>query len=65
MPISYKMQVSEYITDTLPHRWIGRASQSDSSHLIWLPWSPNLTPHDIFVWCYVKVMFSTSLCPSI
>ena len=43
-----------YLNDTLPHRWIGRASQGDSPLLPWPPRSPDLTPRDFFLWGYVK-----------
>ena len=32
-PPNFHHDVRGYLNDTLPHRWIGRASQDDSSHL--------------------------------
>ena len=43
-----------YLNDTLPHRWIVRASQDDSPLLSWPQRSPDLTPFDFFLWGYVK-----------
>ena len=43
-----------YLDSTLPHRWIGRASDSNLFFSCWPPRSPDLTPCDFFLWGYVK-----------
>ena len=50
-PPHFHHDVRGYLSDTLPHRWIGRASQDDSPLLLR---SLDLTPCDIFLWGYVK-----------
>ena len=49
-PPHFHHDVRAYLNDTLPHRWIGRASQDYSPPLPWLPRSPDLT----MWWGYVK-----------
>ena len=46
--------VRGYLSDTLPHVWIGRASQDDSPLLPWPPRPPDLTPCDFLLQGYVK-----------
>ena len=53
-PPHFHHDVRGYLSDTLPHRWIGRGSQDDSPLLPWPPRSPDLTPCDFFLWGYVK-----------
>ena len=53
-PPHWKTEVRDYLDSTLPHRWIGRASDSNLVFARWPPRSPDLTPCDFFLWGYVK-----------
>ena len=53
-PPDFDYDVRGYLNGTLPHRWIGRASQDDSPLLSWPPRSPDLTPCVFFLWGHVK-----------
>ena len=44
----------DYLDSTLPHSWIGRASDSNLVFARWPPRSPDLTSCDFFLWGYVK-----------
>jgi hypothetical protein len=49
-PPHFALIVRNWLTETLPGRWMGRGSNN-------LPWpanSPDLTPCDFFLWGYVK-----------
>ncbi|GBN72867.1 hypothetical protein AVEN_113103-1 [Araneus ventricosus] len=46
--------VHEYLNDRLPHRWTELAGANDLSMLCWPARSPDLTPCDFFLWCFVK-----------
>ena len=43
------MSVRGSLNATFPNRWIGR-----DGPISWPPRSPDLTPLDFFLWCYVK-----------
>jgi len=53
-PCHYHRNVRNFLNETLPHRWIGRAVNNDHHLLLWPPRSPDLTPCDFFLWGYVK-----------
>jgi len=53
-PCHYQRNVRNFLNETLPHRWIGRAVNNDQHLLLWPPRSPDLTPCDFFLWGYVK-----------
>ena len=53
-PCHYHHNVRNFLNETLPHRWIGRAVNNDQHLLLWPPRSPDLIPHDFFLWGYVK-----------
>ena len=53
-PPHFDHDVRGYLNDTLSHSWIGRASQDGSLFLPWPPRSPDLSPCDFFLCCYVK-----------
>lgn len=48
-PPHFATIVRDYLNDTFPERWIGRASPR-----LWAPRSPDLTPMDFFVWGFIK-----------
>ena len=45
-PCHYHCNVRNFLNETLPHRWIGRAVNNDQHLLLWPPRSPDLTPCD-------------------
>ena len=49
-PCHYLRKVRNFLNETLPHRWIGRAVSNDQHLLtvLWPPRSPDLTPCDFF-----------------
>lgn len=53
-PPHWHKNVRQYLNDSLPHRWIGRAGSNDMPLLCWPPRSPDLTPCDFFLWGFVK-----------
>ena len=53
-PCHYHCNVRNFLNETLPQRWIGRAVNNDQHLLLWPPRSPDLTPCDFFLWGYVK-----------
>ncbi|GBL90507.1 hypothetical protein AVEN_179430-1 [Araneus ventricosus] len=53
-PPHWSAIVSDFLNRELPHRWIGRAGLDDVPLLPCPPRSPDLTPCDFFLWCYVK-----------
>ena len=42
------------VNENLRNRWIRRSSADDLHLHHWLPWSPDLTPIDFFLWGFVK-----------
>ena len=55
-PSHWKLTVRAYLIDSLPRRWIGRASDEDKVRLKWLPCSPDPRPCEFFLWGYVKIL---------
>ena len=53
-PCHYQRNVRNFLNETLPNRWIGRAVNNDRNLLLWPPRSPDLTTCDFFLWGYVK-----------
>ena len=51
-PPHFHHYICGYLNDTLPHRWIGHASQDDSSSMAFKFTWPN--PVRLFLWGYVK-----------
>jgi hypothetical protein len=49
-PPHWSLAVRNWLSDTLPNRWMGRSSPN----LPWPPYSPDLTPMDFFLWGWVK-----------
>ncbi|GBL75274.1 hypothetical protein AVEN_194499-1 [Araneus ventricosus] len=50
-PPHWSTIVHDFLNRELPHRWIGRTGLDD---VPLLPWPPDLTPCDFFLWSYVK-----------
>ncbi|EFN86571.1 hypothetical protein EAI_17558, partial [Harpegnathos saltator] len=48
-PPHYAVIVRQFLTDTVPNRWIGRHGEIE-----WPSRSPDLPPLDYFLWGYVK-----------
>lgn len=48
-PAHFARQVTEYLNETYPNRWIGRGGT-----VAWPPRSPDLNPLDYFLWGYFK-----------
>ncbi|PSN39977.1 hypothetical protein C0J52_20372 [Blattella germanica] len=48
-PPHFAIIVRDYLNETFPGRWIGRASPR-----LWAPRSPDLTPMDFFIWGFIK-----------
>jgi len=54
-PPHWGSHVSRFLDAKFPNRWIGRDGPTP-----WPPRSPDITPHDFFLWGYVKDnVFST------
>lgn len=53
-PPHWLHDVRDYLDESLPQRWIGRAADDNLNLLRWPPRSPDLTPCDFFLWGYVK-----------
>jgi len=53
-PLHFHRHVREFLNQHLPQRWIGRGSDDDQMLLAWPPRSPDATPRDFFLWCYVN-----------
>lgn len=53
-PPHWLHDVRDYLDESLPHRWIGRAADNNLPLFRWPPRSPDLTPCDFFLWGYVK-----------
>jgi hypothetical protein len=49
-PPHWSRAVRNWLSVTLPNRWMGRGSPN----LPWPPYSPDLTPMDFFLWGWVK-----------
>ena len=47
-PCHYYRNVRNFLYETLPHQWIGRAVNNDQHLLLWPPRSPDLIPCDFF-----------------
>ena len=45
----YSRHVKQHLNDTFPNRWIGRGSTIN-----WPPRSPDLTPLEFCLWCWIK-----------
>jgi hypothetical protein len=43
-PPHFHFDIRAHLNANLPDRWIGCTSDNDSPLLLWLPWSPDLTP---------------------
>ena len=48
-PPPWGLIVRDFLNKTFPNRWIGRNGPTP-----WTPRSPDITPLDFFLWCYVK-----------
>lgn len=56
-PAHYSRQVTEYLNESYPNRWIGRGGT-----IAWPPRSPDLNPLDYFLWGYFKeAVYETSI----
>ena len=53
-PPHWATRVRDYLDLTLPHRWIGRATDHNTAIMYWPPISPDLTPCDFHLWGYIK-----------
>jgi hypothetical protein len=53
-PAHFHLDVHHYLNANLTQRSIRRAANVDLPLLRWPPRSPDLTPYDFFLWCYVK-----------
>jgi hypothetical protein len=48
-PYHWGLCVRDFLNEQFPDRWIGR-----DGPIPWPPLSPDITPLDFFLWCYVK-----------
>ena len=52
-PTHWSTNVSKWLNENLPGRWIGRGGQQDCN-ISWTPRSPDITPLNYFLWGYIK-----------
>ena len=53
-PAHFHNDIQDYLNTNLPEHWIGCFGQEDVTLMHWPPRSPDLTPHDFFLWGFVK-----------
>lgn len=53
-PAHWSLRARQFLSTTLPDRWIGWSGRNDRAFMPWPPTSPDLTPCDFFVWGFVK-----------
>lgn len=53
-PPHWYLFVREWLNVQVPDRWIGRNGENDRALFRWPPRSPNITPFDFFLWCFIK-----------
>lgn len=53
-PPLFAVRVRDYLNETFPLRWIGRAGPMDMNLLRWCPRSPDLNPLDFYLWGHAK-----------
>ena len=47
-PPHYTRHVREYLNESFPNRWLGRGGP--------IPWPPDLTPLDYYLWGHMKAL---------
>jgi hypothetical protein len=52
-PPHFHIDVTTFLDETFPGRWVGRGGPT-----VWPLRSPDLTPLDIFVWGFIKDVYS-------
>ena len=53
-PPNLALETRAFLNQQLPRRWIDPAAAKDECLLPWPPRSPDSTPLDFFLWCFVK-----------
>ena len=53
-----------YLNENQPERWIGHGGDEDCFLMKWLPWSPDLSLCDFFLWWYEKGLVYVPPLPS-
>ena len=64
-PPHWKTEVRNYLDQTLPQRWVGRATDTNKTFARWPPRSPDLTPCDFHLWGYLKDKVYTHPLPEV
>ena len=52
--LTLQMVTRDFLNQSLPNKWIGRASDEDAALIHWPPRSPDLTPLDFYLWGFIK-----------
>ena len=51
VPPHYTLHVRDYLNESFPNRWLTRGAP-----VAWPPRSPDLTPHDSYIWGHMKTL---------
>ena len=62
-PPHWALVTRDFLNQSLPNKWIGRASDEDAALIHWPPRSPDLTPLDFYLWGFIKTKIYTSPMP--
>ena len=60
---AWALVTRDFLNQSLPNKWIGRALDEDAALIHWPPRSPDLTPLDFYLWGFIKTKVYTSPMP--
>ena len=61
--LHWALVTRDFMNQSLPNKWIGRASDEDAALIHWPPRSPDLTPLDFYLLGFIKTKVYTSPMP--